>query len=151
MTVIRMCSPGERISWKSRGTERSTKNPQENPEEAGAEIGPCPSGGHKWRRKYMKRAFPVLIKKNDDAFLVFVPDLEIYTEGKDMADAIAMARDAIGARGVTMEDMGQEIPEASTVEEAVSRAKKDADEIFDYSDGIITFVDVDLAAYRSRL
>jgi predicted RNase H-like HicB family nuclease len=99
----------------------------------------------------MKRAFPVLIKKNDDAFPVFVPDLEICTEGKDMADAIAMARDAIGARGVTMEDMGQEIPEASTVEEAVSRAKKDADEIFDYSDGIITFVDVDLAAYRSRL
>ena len=99
----------------------------------------------------MKRAFPVLIKKSDDEFLVFVPDLEIYTEGKDMADAIAMARDAIGAKGVTMEDMGQGIPEASTVEEAVSKAKEDADEIFDYSDGITTFVDVDLVAYRNKL
>ena len=99
----------------------------------------------------MKRAFPVLVKKEGADFLVFVPDLKIFTEGRDMADAIGMARDAIGAKGVTMEDMGQDIPEASGAEEAVRCARESADEDLDFSDGIVTFVDVDFVGYRNKL
>lgn len=33
-----------------------------------------------------------------------VPDFDITTEGYGMADAISMARDAIGQRGVLWED-----------------------------------------------
>ncbi len=43
----------------------------------------------------MKNVYPVFFTKADTVILVEVPDLEILTEGKDMSDAIEMARDAI--------------------------------------------------------
>lgn len=45
-----------------------------------------------------------------DTILIEVPDLEIITEGYEIADAIKMARDAIGLKGITLEDMKQSIP-----------------------------------------
>ena len=99
----------------------------------------------------MKKVYPVIMKKKDNDFLVFVPDLEIYTEGRDEFDAIVMARDAIGLKGIGMEDMSIALPEASSYDGAVSLARKDADEDFDFSDGIVTFVDVDFDAYRNKL
>ena len=99
----------------------------------------------------MKRVYPIIIKQNGKDFLVFVPDMEIYTEGKDEFDAIVMARDAIGLKGIEMEDMNIALPEASTYEGAIALAKKDTDEEFDFSDGLLTFVDVDFAAYRNKL
>ncbi len=35
----------------------------------------------------MKGIYPVLIKESGSDYLVFVPDLDLYTEGKDMQDA----------------------------------------------------------------
>lgn len=49
--------------------------------------------------------------------LVEVPDLEILTEGKNMADAIDMVRDAIGLKGISLEDDSLELPEPSKLEE----------------------------------
>lgn len=95
----------------------------------------------------MKVAYPVFIKQDEKDYLVYIPDLEIYTEGKDLPDAIAMARDAIGLQLVDTLDY----PEASTPEEALEKAKEDADETFDYSDGLLTFVDVDCESYRKKL
>ena len=43
----------------------------------------------------MRAVYPIYLTKTDDIILVEVPDLEILTEGKDMNDAIDMARDAI--------------------------------------------------------
>ena len=48
----------------------------------------------------MKGAYPVLIKEYGSDYLVYVPDMEIYTEGKSVADAMEMARDAIGLKGM---------------------------------------------------
>lgn len=96
-------------------------------------------------------AYPVFIKKSGEDYLVYVPDLDIYTEGRSLPDAIFMARDAIGTTWTSYEDAGKEFPEASSSEEAVKKAKNDADEDFDYSDGILTFVDVDCEVYRNRL
>lgn len=98
-----------------------------------------------------RRAYPVFIKQGGNDFLVYVPDLGVYTEGKDFEDAIEMARDAISLKCVSMEDHGELLPERSSAEEAIRKAKDDADEIFDYSDGVLTFVDVELEGYRSRL
>ena len=95
----------------------------------------------------MKRAFPVFIAESDDAHLVYVPDMEIFTEGSDTVDAIEMARDAIGLKGITMEDMGQEIPSPSEISDAAEKAVTDA---FDYSAGICTLVDVDFSEYRKK-
>lgn len=98
----------------------------------------------------MKQVYPVLIAEYKKDFLVYVPDMEIYTEGKSMVDAIEMARDAIGLKGIDFEDDGKAIPLPSTREAALNRAQEDAD-IFDYSTGILTLVDVDFYEYRRRV
>ena len=98
----------------------------------------------------MRQAYPVFIAEDGKFFLVYVPDMELYTQGMSMADAIYMARDIIGLHGIGMEDDNEELPEPSTCEEAIVKAKADADEIFDYSKGILTFVDVDFTEYRKE-
>ena len=47
----------------------------------------------------MKQAYPIVltpVKDDFEGFAVTVPDLRIYTQGSDIADAMDMARDAIG-------------------------------------------------------
>ncbi len=99
----------------------------------------------------MERVYFTFIKQDGKDFLVYVPDMEIYTEGNSVFDAIAMARDAIGLKGVEMEDDGIEIPVASNKEVVVSKAKANADEDFDFSDGLLTMIDIDFTAYRNKL
>lgn len=82
-------------------------------------------------------------------YLVFVPDFEIYTEGKSIVDAIEMARDAIGYKAMAFQDDGKELQKASSYDEAVAAAKADTD-IFDYSQGIITMVDIDFSEYKKK-
>ena len=43
----------------------------------------------------MKCIYPVIFTRNKNGYLVEVPDLEILTQGADLANAIDMARDAI--------------------------------------------------------
>lgn len=101
----------------------------------------------------MKATYPVFIKKDEDMYLVYIPDFNGYTEGLDLYDAVQMARDYISLTGVNNQDEGIEnpIPEPSDIEKAIERAKADADEDMDFSDGILTLVDVDFDAYRKAL
>lgn len=62
----------------------------------------------------MKSAYPIILTPADRGFVVYVPDLDINTEGDSIADAIDMAADAIGLWGISAQDMGKEIPPAST-------------------------------------
>ena len=71
----------------------------------------------------MRVVYPTLIEKSDDIYLVFVPDLMIYTEGKDLPDAIEMARDAISLKCLSIEDSKKEIPGPSNYEKAIDLAK----------------------------
>ena len=48
--------------------------------------------------------------------MVEVPNLEILTEGKDMSNAIEMARDAIELNCVSREDAKEVIPEPSDID-----------------------------------
>ena len=102
----------------------------------------------------MKQVYPTFIlNTNDDSehpFLVCVPDMEIYTEGNDFADAIEMARDAIGLAGISMEDNKEALPPPSIQEEAIKKVKQNAD-IVDFSSGILTYVDVDFTEYRKKV
>lgn len=98
----------------------------------------------------MKQVYPVLIAKYENDFLVYVPDFDIYTEGKSMADAIEMSRDAIGLKGIDYEDDGKEFPIPSTYDEAIAKAKEDT-EVFDYSTGVVSLVDVDFTEYRRKI
>ena len=84
----------------------------------------------------IKAAYPILIS-ND--LIVYVPDLKINTEGKNLLDAIEMARDAISLWIVSNEDRNKNIPIPSKTID-----KED-------SNDIITFVDVDTESYRREL
>lgn len=96
-----------------------------------------------------KRAYPVFIKEDGKQSLVYIPDWDLFTEGDSMADAIAMARDAIGLAWVDC--VGHE-PVPSSYNDAKKKAKKQADDAdFHYSDGILTYVDVDVVKYSEKL
>ncbi|MBQ7797374.1 MAG: type II toxin-antitoxin system HicB family antitoxin [Lachnospiraceae bacterium] len=97
----------------------------------------------------MKQAYPTFIAKHENVYLVYVPDMELYTEGSSITDAMEMARDAIGLKGIDLEDDGKILPEASDYENALQIAREHA-EIFDYSQGILTMVDVDFLDYRRK-
>lgn len=62
----------------------------------------------------MRTAYPVILTPAERGFVVYVPDLNINTEGSDLADALYMATDAIGLWGVTAQDMGDPIPAPSS-------------------------------------
>lgn len=95
----------------------------------------------------MKNVYPVLFTKTDDCVLIEVPDFNILTEGKDMNDAIEMARDAIELNCVTMEDNKEEIPVPSDIKTLnVENGTFSED-----GDTIISFVDIDSATYRKKI
>ena len=84
----------------------------------------------------MKQAYPIILTPDKDGFTVYVPDLDINTQGASVADAIYMASDAIGLWGITMQDMDREIPvPAMSLPECAENE-------------IATFAVVDFAAYR---
>ena len=97
----------------------------------------------------MKEVYPIFIAPYNNEYLVYVPDWEIYTEGKNMVDAICMARDAIGLKGIDYEDDQKAFPKVSGYDEAIQKAKTDT-EIFDYTTGILTMVDIDFTEYRRK-
>lgn len=96
---------------------------------------------------YMKTIFPVIFTQTENAVLIEVPDLEILTEGTDMADAIDMARDAIGLKVLCLQDNNQEIPTPSKLSQIDSSKGTFADD----GKGIVSLVDVDFVDYRRRL
>ena len=87
----------------------------------------------------MKRVYPIVLTQDKDTVIVFVPDFNINTEGKDYADAIEMARDAISVAGTCLEDKGLKLPESS-----------DASSIKTQEGEIVTLVDVDFDDYRKK-
>jgi predicted RNase H-like HicB family nuclease len=88
----------------------------------------------------VKAAFPIVLKKGMKHVIVYVPDFNINTQGRDEADAMEMARDAIGLMGIDMEDDGEMIP-APSILAAVQKSNK-AD--------VVILVDVDFADYRRK-
>lgn len=102
----------------------------------------------------MKVTYPVILTEVDTNILIEVPDLGIITEaneeGKEKgttADAIMMARDAIGLTCIAAEDEGREVEEPSKVSDVdVSKGT-----FYEEGTGIVTLVDVDLMEYRRKL
>lgn len=95
----------------------------------------------------MKAVYPTIFTQTLNAVLIEVPDLEILTEGKDKLDAIEMARDAIGLKGITLEDMELEIPKASELENIDLNSGTFVNEGYSY----ISLVDVNFEEYRRRV
>ena len=102
----------------------------------------------------MKITYPVIFTEVDTNILIEVPDLGILTEANSedepkgsIADAIMMARDAIGISCIEREDKKEEIAEPSSLTEIdISKGAFYAEGI-----GIVSLVDVDLVRYRRML
>ena len=88
----------------------------------------------------MSKVYPIILTKTKQGFVVYVPDFNINTQGKDYAEAILMARDAIGLMGIDMQDNGEELPIPSEIDSISKNNKND----------IVTLVDVDFTEYRRK-
>ena len=88
----------------------------------------------------MKTAYPVIMTQGKKFIVVYVPDFNINTQGTDYADAIEMARDAIGIVGIDMEDENEALPKPSEI----SKIKPDNE------NAVVTLVDVDFSEYRRK-
>ena len=95
----------------------------------------------------MKGVYPVLFTKTNDNILIEVPDFEILTEGKDMNDAINMARDAIELKCVSLEDAKENIPEPSDI----GVINTDSGTFSGEGETIAPLVDVDSSEYRRKI
>jgi predicted RNase H-like HicB family nuclease len=88
----------------------------------------------------MKAAYPIVMSKGKKFIVVYIPDFKINTQGKDEADAMAMARDAIGLVGIDMEDENEPVPHPTALTDVQKEKESD----------IITLIDVDFAEYRRK-
>lgn len=95
----------------------------------------------------MKAVYPVIFTQTENVILAEVPDLEILTEGKEIAEAITMARDAIGLKVISMEDDGMELPNPTDL------LKIDVEKGTFAAEGIsyVSIVDVDTTEYRKKM
>lgn len=102
----------------------------------------------------MKVAYPVIFTDVDTNILIEVPDLGILTESNEegkakssLADAIMMARDAIGISCIEAQDEGKEISKASNMTDVdVSKGTFGGE-----GTSVVSLVDVDLEVYRRML
>ncbi len=94
----------------------------------------------KAKKSKKKLAYPVILSKGKDHIVVSIPDFRINTQGEDYADALEMARDAIGLMGIDMEDENEPLPTPSEPD----AVKTDAE------DDVVSLVDVDFAEYRRQ-
>lgn len=89
----------------------------------------------------MKSIYAIIITppENGEKFYnVYVPDLDLYTQGRSIEDCIYMAKDCIGVWGISQEDAKKEIPKGVTLKPETEKNE------------IVTLVEVDFAAYREK-
>ena len=89
----------------------------------------------------MKEAYPIIMTQGKEFIVVFIPDFNINTQGKDLPEAIEMARDAIGLMGIDMEDDGEALPKPSTLTDVQASTS---------GGSVVSLVDVDFAEYRRK-
>lgn len=87
----------------------------------------------------MKKAYPIILTPDSDGYTVYIPDFNANTQGNDLAEAIEMARDAIGIMGIDMEDDKKALPEPSST----ANFKVNENEL-------VSLVDVDFSEYRRK-
>ena len=107
--------------------------------------GKCPINNNlMYRVKRMVRLYPVIFIKKKKDILVEVPDFDVQTAGKDMNDALFMARDIIGLMGSEYIFDQKKLPVLSDIESVKAKAFKKE------GPAIKMLVDVDIENYVER-
>ena len=86
-----------------------------------------------------KLVYPIILTPTKSGYSVYLPDFEKNTQGKDIVEALEMAKDALEMMGVFWQDEGRKIPKPSSVKEVKAG-----------SDDIVTLVTVDFDEYRRK-
>lgn len=82
--------------------------------------------------------YPVIFEKEDDGYFVTIPDLDLFTQGESLPDAIAMARDAISLWVMNLQDEKKDVPAAGNVKFTIPEG------------ATVSYVDADIAEYRKK-
>ena len=83
--------------------------------------------------------YPVLFEKVEDMYLVTVPDIGQMTQGNDLTDAIAMARDLISLWVMDLEDSKKAVPMPDSI-------------TFEVPEGAFeSYVDANITEYRNNM
>lgn len=90
----------------------------------------------------MKLDYPVIVSKEKNDYIVYVPDLDVNTSGKTFDEALDMAYDAIGMVYMTREDKNLKIKKPSKIDKYLKDKK--------YKDDIVTHVSINPVAYRQK-
>ena len=87
----------------------------------------------------MTEAYPIILTPAEEGgYIVYIPDFDINTQGETIAEALFMARDAIGLTGISKQDLNQPIPKPSFA-------------IPSHNDSeIVSWVDIDFTEYRRK-
>ena len=85
--------------------------------------------------------YPAIFHKSEEGgFWVTFPDIpECMTQGEDMQHAYQMAVDALGLSLTSMEEMGEEFPEATA-----------PDQVKELEEGILMVIEFNLMEYRRK-
>lgn len=87
----------------------------------------------------MGEAYKIMLTPEENgSYTVFIPDFGSGTQGENLADAMYMARDLIGIMGITLQDMGKDIPVPGCAE-----CRPEENEI-------VAYVDVDFTALKKQ-
>lgn len=78
--------------------------------------------------------------------MVYAPDIDSYTSGKDMYEAIYMARDLFG----TISLDGRIMPDPSNYDQAVAIAREKADDEIKWSEAPLSLIDIDFEEYKRK-
>lgn len=95
----------------------------------------------------MKKAYPVIFTQTQDIVLIEVPDLAILSQGTDIANAVEMARDAIGMNVISRQDNGEAVPEPSNISGINVANGTFAQEGVSFT----SVVDIDFEVYRRKV
>lgn len=82
--------------------------------------------------------YPAIFEKVDGGYLVDVPDIGQMTQGENLPEAIAMARDLISLWVMNLQDEGKSVPAPGSVKIKAS------------PEAVISYVDADIAEYRKK-
>lgn len=89
-----------------------------------------------------KFVYPVLLNYEKDEtgydYFVSIPDFDGFTQGKDMADAISMARDYIGNMLIELEKQKKPFPKPNSIKYELKENDKE------------TLVDIDLTSFKAK-
>ncbi|MCQ2372824.1 MAG: type II toxin-antitoxin system HicB family antitoxin [Phascolarctobacterium sp.] len=87
----------------------------------------------------MKAVYPAVFTPcSEGGYFVKVPDLQVMTQGENLAEAIEMSRDAIKLAILELELHNEKIPTACSVE------------ICTENEDFISYIDIDMRGYREK-